>query len=333
VNGGYRFFHAETAFFSTQPDRLIALFNRFFDRERVVALQFRWINLGPWSGEAAFLVGHRQASIGRNGSISNYRFNKHTSGDSPLWPSRAPSFPVSEWSFHIRYAPGETTVRLPNRSYTIQAPTRMPVFSLGYEMGLPLQTDAVRFNRLLIRAERQFGLRRLGDLEAILNLGTAWGPNPLPIQQLLFVRGTGPGSGLFVPHVFQTFDMATFAGNRLASIHLQHRAGVQRFERLKQRPLLNLHYNAGWSCLVEPERHRFISTDATYLPLFDLRKGYFEGGISLTRLHILGNNMGVGLFFGLPGAVIGQPGTVWLADGSTAPLSPRRWSIKLVLTP
>jgi hypothetical protein len=209
----------------------------------------------------------------------------------------------------------------------------MPVFSLGYEMGLPLQTDAVRFNRLLIRAERQFGLRRLGDLEAILNLGTAWGPNPLPIQQLLFVRGTGPGSGLFVPHVFQTFDMATFAGNRLASIHLQHRAGVQRFERLKQRPLLNLHYNAGWSCLVEPERHRFISTDATYLPLFDLRKGYFEGGISLTRLHILGNNMGVGLFFGLPGAVIGQPGTVWLADGSTAPLSPRRWSIKLVLTP
>ncbi len=340
VNGGYRFFHAETALFSTQPDRLLALFNRFFDRERVAALQFRWMNLGPWSGEAGFLVGHRQAATGRNGSTSNYRFNNQALVDSSLWPTfwptlwpTAPSYPVSEWSLHIRYAPGETSVRLPGRTYTIQTSKRLPVLSLSYERGLPFQQESIQFQRLLLRAERHFGMRRLGTLDAVLNLGAAWGPDPLPVQQLLYVRGTGPNSGLFVPLVFQTFDMATFAGNRLASIHIQHRAGVLHLKSLKQSPLFTLHYNAGWSHLADPGRHIFIMKEAPDFPLLDLRKGYFEGGISLSRLRILGNSMGVGLFYGLLGASSGRPGTVWLADGSTAPLSQRRWAIKLVLTP
>ena len=337
VNGGYRFFHAETALFSTQPDRLLALFNRFFDRERVAALQFRWMNLGPWSGEAGFLVGHRQAAIGRSGSTSNYRFNNQALVDSSLWPTfwptlwpTAPSFPVSEWSFHIRYAPGETIVRLPGRSYTIQTSQRLPVLSLSYEKGLPIHQESIQFHRLMLRAERHFGMRRLGTLDAVLNLGAAWGPNPLPVQQLLYVRGTGPNSGLFVPLVFQTFDMASFAGNRLASIHLQHRVGVLRLKSLKQSPLFTLHYNAGWSHLAEPGRHIFIMNEAPHLPLLDLPKGYFEGGISLSRLRILGNYLGVGLFYGIPGAAYGRPGTVWLADGSTAPLSQRRWAFKLI---
>gem|GEM_PF-288538 len=337
VNGGYRFFHAETALFSTQPDRLLALFNRFFDRERVAALQFRWMNLGPWSGEAGFLVGHRQAAIGRSGSTSNYRFNNQALVDSSLWPTfwptlwpTAPSFPVSECSFHIRYAPGETIVRLPGRSYTIQTSRRLPVLSLSYEKGLPIHQESIQFHRLMLRAERHFGMRRLGTLDAVLNLGAAWGPNPLPVQQLLYVRGTGPNSGLFVPLVFQTFDMASFAGNRLASIHLQHQIGVLHLKSLKQSPLFTLHYNAGWSHLAEPGRHIFIMNEAPHLPLLDLPKGYFEGGISLSRLRILGNNLGVGLFYGIPGAAYGRPGTVWLADGSTAPLSQRRWAFKLI---
>ncbi|MEY4145140.1 MAG: hypothetical protein RLZZ335_992 [Bacteroidota bacterium] len=336
VNGGYRFFHAETALFSTQPDRLLALFNRFFDRERVAALQFRWMNLGPWSGEAGFLVGHRQAAIGRSGSTSNYRFNNQALVDSSLWPTlwpTAPSFPVSEWSLHIRYAPGETFVRLPGRTYTIQTSRRLPVLSLSYERGLPIHQESIHFHRLLLRAERHFGMRRLGTLDAVLNLGAAWGPDPLPVQQLLYVRGTGPNSGLFVPLVFQTFDMASFAGNRIASIHLQHRVGVLHLKSLKQSPLFTLHYNAGWSHLADPRRHIFIMNEALHLPLLDLPKGYFEGGISLSRLRILGNNLGAGLFYGIPGSAYGRPGTVWLADGSTVPLSQRRWAIKLVLTP
>ncbi len=340
VNGGYRFFHAETALFSTQPDRLLALFNRFFDRERVAALQFRWMNLGPWSGEAGFLVGHRQAAIGRSGSTSNYRFNNQALVDSSLWPTfwptlwpTAPSFPVSEWSLHIRYAPGETIVRLPGRTYTIQTSRRLPVLSLSYERGLPIHQESIQFHRLMLRAERHFGMRRLGTLDAVLNLGAAWGPDPLPVQQLLYVRGTGPNSGLFVPLVFQTFDMASFAGNRIASIHLQHRVGVLHLKSLKQSPLFTLHYNAGWSHLAEPGRHIFIMNEAPHLPLLDLPKGYFEGGISLSRLRILGNNLGAGLFYGIPGSAYGRPGTVWLADGSTAPLSQRRWAIKLILIP
>jgi len=334
VNGGFHLFHTETSLLSTQPDRLLALFNRFFDRERVAALQFRWMNLGPLSGESGFLVGNRQAAPGRNGFMSNYRFiSKPNPGDSSLWPVSAPSFPVSEWSVRLRYAPGETTIRLPGRSYTLVAPKSKAVVSLAYERGLPLQTDAVRFNRLLIRVERQFGMQSLGELDAALNLGAAWGPNPLPIQQLLFARGTGPGSVLFVPLVFQTFDMATFAGNRLASIHLQHRAGVLRLPGLKQNPLVSFVFNAGWSQLIEPDRHRFAMNESSFLPLFDLKMGYFEGGGVLSRLRILGNYMGVGLFYGAPGAAIGQTGTVWLADGSAAPLSPRRWTIKMVLTP
>jgi len=333
VNGGYRFFHAETALFSTQPDRLLALFNRFFDRERVAALQFRWMNLGPWSGEAGFLVGHRQAATGRNGSTSNYRFNNQALVDSSLWPTlwpTAPSFPVSEWSFHIRYAPGETIVRLPGRTYTIQTSRRLPVLSLSYERGLPIHQESIQFHRLMLRAERHFGMRRLGTLDAVLNLGAAWGPDPLPVQQLLYVRGTGPNSGLFVPLVFQTFDMASFAGNRIASIHLQHRVGVLHLKSLKQSPLFTLHYNAGWSHLAEPGRHIFIMNEALHLPLLDLPKGYFEGGISLSRLRILGNNLGAGLFYGIPGSAYGRPGTVWLADGSTVPLSQRRWAFKLI---
>jgi len=334
VNGGYQFFHAETALFNTQPDRILTLFNRFYDHERVAGLQFRWLYLGPWSGEAGFLVGHRQAALGRNGSTSNYRFiNNIEPGDSSLWPTRAPSFTVSEWSFHIRYALGETTVRLPGRSYTLAAPGRMPVLSLAYERGLPIQPGSVNFHRLLLRAECHFGMRSLGDLDAVLNLGTAWGPNPLPIQQLLFVRGTGSGSGLFVPLVFQTFDMVSFAGNRIASIHLQHRTGMLRLTRLKQSPLLSLHYNAGWSHLSEPEQHQFVMNETSYLPLHDLRRGYFEGGISLSCLRILGNNIGVGMFYGISRAPIGQLGTAWLADGSYATSSPRRWAVKLVLTP
>ena len=336
VNGGYRFFHAETALFSTQPDRLLALFNRFFDRERVAALQFRWMNLGPWSGEAGFLVGHRQAAIGRSGSTSNYRFNNQALVDSSLWPTlwpTAPSFPVSEWSLHIRYAPGETIVRLPGRTYTIQTSRRLPVLSLSYERGLPIHQESIQFHRLMLRAERHFGMRRLGTLDAVLNLGAAWGPDPLPVQQLLYVRGTGPNSGLFVPLVFQTFDMASFAGNRIASIHLQHRVGVLHLKSLKQSPLFTLHYNAGWSHLADPRRHIFIMNEALHLPLLDLPKGYFEGGISLSRLRILGNNLGAGLFYGIPGSAYGRPGTVWLADGSTVPLSQRRWAIKLILIP
>ena len=333
VNGGYRFINTETSLLSTDPDRLLSLLNRFFDRERVAGLQLRVLHKGAWSGEVGFVGGNRQPAAGRNGVASNYRFARLMDGDSIHWPSSAPSFPVSEWSVHLRFAPGESHIRLPDRTYTTPSFIDRPVVSVGYERGLPLKEGSVDFHRLFARGEFNFHLGRLGKLGAVLGVGAAWGPHPLPVQQLLYVRGTGPSGGLFVPQVFQTFDMASFAGDRMVTLHLHHRLGAFKMPFFHQNPVLHLHYSAGWAALVAKERHLFLSSyTASALPLYDLQRGYVEGGLSLSRLHILGNQMGVGFFYGVPGMKTDSLGTPIPSRGTEQAPSIRSWAVKLVLT-
>jgi len=334
VNGGYRFFNTETSLLSTNPDRILSLFNRFFDRERVAGLQLRVLQKGAWSGEVGFVGGNRQPAAGRNGVASNYRFALFMDGDSTQWPSAAPSFPVSEWSVHLRFAPGESSIRLPDRIFKTPSFIDRPVVSVGYERGLPLKEGSVDYHRLFARGEFRFHLRRLGELDAVLGVGAAWGPNPLPVQQLLYVRGTGPGGGgLFVPQVFQTFHMASFAGDRIATLHLHHRLGAFKMPFFHQNPVFHLHYSAGWADLVARERHRFWSSSSAFaLPLNDLRQGYFEGGVSLSQLRVLKNQMGVGFFYGVPGMKTDSLGTPIPSRGTEHSPPLRRWAVKLVLT-
>jgi hypothetical protein len=138
---------------------------------------------------------------------------------------------------------------------------------------------------------------------------------------------------LFVPQVFQTFDMASFAGDRMATLHLHHRLGAFKMPLFHQNPVLHLHYSAGWAALVAKERHLFLSSStASALPLNDLQRGYLEGGLSLSRLKILGNQMGVGFFYGVPGMKTDSLGTPIPSRGREHSPSIRSWAVKLVLT-
>jgi hypothetical protein len=86
-----------------------------------------------------------------------------------------------------------------------------------------------------------------------------------------------------------------FVANRLVVLHWKHSFGSLFFRSKKQAPLFSIENSLGIGQLDQPAQHR--QTDTEQFRIQGMEAGFFETGFSISRIKILDQYWGVGIFY------------------------------------
>jgi len=293
-SGGYSFFSPQTALISQDSERLWSIFRQYFDRnqrENEVKLQF--LNQQYFSG----FVGLRSVY-----KVQTPWFRYRLLDASPATAvlsdeakvALAPSdFQYTEFRLQLRYAFREKYVKTSSQQYGIG--TDYPVVFLNYSRGLQIWNGDFSYDRLVMKVEKTLNFRHFGSSNLQLSGGLTNGAD-LPLNLLFFARGVGRTNGIYVPNTFQTIDANDFVHDRFISLHWRHNFESLLFRTKKQAPQFALENKLIFGRLNNAARH-FI-TEPMNVRISSAEQGYFESGFTISRIKILDQFWGLGVFYG-----------------------------------
>ncbi len=292
--GGYGFFSNDMALFSADSEQLWQFFRQYFDRnqrEHEVKLQF--LNQRYWSGSAGLRSVYKvQTPWYRYRYLDAQQLTAALREDQ--LQSLAPnSFQYTEFRLQLRFAFREKYVKLSSQQYSLG--TSYPIIFFNYSRGLSLWQGDFKYDRLLLKIEKSFTIRHGGISSIQLCGGWLNGPE-LPLNLLFFARGVGQHTGIYVPNTFQTIDANDFVHDRFVSLHWRHNFESLLFRTKKQAPQFGLENKFIIGRLNNVARHYI--TSPMNVQLQSLEMGYFESGFTLSRIKILDQFWGVGVFYG-----------------------------------
>jgi len=293
-SGGYSFFSQDAALFSSDSERLWQLFRQYFDRnqrENEVKLQF--LNQRDLSGTIGLRSIYKVQTPW-------YRYRYLGSSPEALQltdaqkASIAPNnFQYTEFKIQLRYAFREKYVKLSSQQYSMG--TSYPVVSVNYYRGLSVGAGNFNYDRLVLKIDKTLTLRHTGTSEFQISGGWING-GELPLNLLFFARGVGRLNGIYVPHTFQTIDANDFVHDRFINLQWRHNFESLLFRTKKQAPQFAIENKALFGRLSNIGRH-FI-TEPMNVRIQTAERGYFESGFTLSRIKILDQFWGVGVFYG-----------------------------------
>lgn len=293
-SGGYGFFSQDMALFSAESEQLWRFFRQYFDRnqrEHEVKLQF--LNQRYWSGFAGFRSVYKVQTPWYRYRYLDEQQTSASLSETELMDLPANSFQYTEFRLQLRYAFREKYVKLTNQQYSLG--TTYPVVSLNYNRGLKLAQGNYSYDRLLLKIEKSVTFRHAGISSFQLTGGWLRGEE-LPLNLLFFARGVGRNNGIYVPNTFQTIDANDFVHDRFVSIQWRHNFESLFFRTSKQAPQFGIENKFIVGRLNNSARHYITSPMNVRIQSVEL--GYFESGISLSRIKILDQYWGVGVFYG-----------------------------------
>ncbi len=293
-SGGYRFFNADAALFSQHSEVLWPLFRQYFDRnlqENEFRLQF--LNQRYLSGTIGLRTVNKEQT-----PWYRYRYLPDETVADMLPPDQLAALPANrfqytELRFQLRYAFRERYVKLSNQQHSLG--TSYPVVSVNYSRGLKILSGDYDFHRMELRIEKTFVIRNAGSSNLQLNAGMAIG-NDLPLNLLYFTRGIGSDKVVYAQHSFQTIDANDFVNDRFITLHWRHSFESLLFRTAKQAPVFALENRLIFGTLRHPGRH--VMTAPVNVFIRSLERGYFESGLTLSRIKIARQMWGFGVFYG-----------------------------------
>lgn len=286
--GDYRFFEPNQTLFASSGDLLWMFFQQYFDRVQENLIQFTFKNQAYWSGSLGLSQQYRTQT-----PWYRYRFvedPQDINSQVDLLPVN--SFRYTELQLRLRYAFRERSVKMQDIQYNLGS--KYPVVLLDFNQGLPWLGGAYAYQRLTIQLQLNLDFRWWGNSAFQFTASAVNGP-VLPINLLYFTRGIGINSGIYVPQLFQTLGPNEFVNNRQLVANWKHSFGSLFFRSKKQAPLFSFENSIGIGQLDNPQQH--LQTEATQFRIQGMEAGFFETGFSISRIKILDQYWGVGIFY------------------------------------
>jgi len=292
--GGHDFMSTDAAFFSSDPELLRNVFRQYFDRnEREHTIKLKFLNQNYLSGH----VGLRSVSKVQT-PWYRYRFLQTDAEAQQLSDVQKTALPPNKFQYteinvQLRYAFREKYVKLSTQQYSIG--TNYPVVSLNYSHGLKLLDGNSEYDRLSLKIDKRIIFRHLGSSSFQLIGGLVRGSD-LPLNLLYFSRGVGRQNGIYAANTFQTIDANDFVHDRFISLHWRHNFESLFFRTEKQAPQFGIENKFILGRLNTAAQH--FLTEPMNVRIMSAEQGYFESGITLSRIKLLDQYWGVGVFYG-----------------------------------
>ncbi|SDJ81123.1 hypothetical protein SAMN05421823_101170 [Catalinimonas alkaloidigena] len=187
-------------------------------------------------------------------------------------------FQFAEWQAGVRWSFGERFIRTPLDRLSLG--TLYPELWLQFAQGLRGAFNGhYRYQRWDLRLRQTIPLAVVGRFGWQLQVGQAHGALPYPILY------NAPGSfspGSVVTHnSFETMRYNEFVADRYLYLFLSHDFGRLYEGSLFFQPALEAISNVGFGGLRHPDYHRGI-------PIRTLKNGYYESGLFLSDVLVLG---------------------------------------------
>lgn len=290
ASGGYQFYTGETSLFSSDNELLWNYFRQYFDRVQQNQLRLQFKNWRYLNGEIGLRTQYRTQT-----PWYLYRFIELQDVADVIAPSalNPNEFTVTEFRVQLRYAFRERYVKLTQRQYSVG--TNYPVFWFNYTQGLNTLGGKLNYQRMEGRVEKSFTVRNAGKSTFNLSGGLLIGDN-LPLFLHYFARGVGADNGLYAPNTFQTFDANDFVTRQFVQLHWNHSFGSLLLRTPKQAPIFSVENRLIFGSMRNPQQHQF--TEPFFARIRGLEQGYYETGIKITRIRLLDQFWGVGVFYG-----------------------------------
>ncbi len=181
----------------------------------------------------------------------------------------------------------------------ISKPTKYPVLHFHITQSLPGLGGQFSYTKLMARVTQTFYVRKLGRSSFIVESGYIFGD--APYAKLFANRGTFANFSIVSRTGFETMRSNEFLMDSYVSLYFNHNFGTLFRVKKFIRPELSIVHNLGFGWLREPQRHVGI-------PFKTMKHGFFEGGIVIDNILVLGGSgLGVGVFYRYGSTASGDP--------------------------
>jgi hypothetical protein len=171
----------------------------------------------------------------------------------------------------------------------IAKPTKFPILHFHITQSLPGLGGEFSYTKLMGRATQNFYLRKLGKTTMVLEGGYIFGD--APYGKLFANRGTFANFSIVSRNGFETMRSNEFLMDSYVSLYFTHNFGTLFRVKKFIKPELSIVHNFGFGWLRDPSRH-------TGIPFKTMKNGFFEGGIVLDNILVLGGSgFGVGVYY------------------------------------
>jgi hypothetical protein len=203
-------------------------------------------------------------------------------------------FDFPEFKLNFRYAFGERFSNFMGAKVTY--PTAYPIFQLGFTKGLNINgLGGFDYEKYTASIRYDFIRKSLGETTIRIEGGLAKGDLPFP--KLFSSSGVGRNFQLFIlDNTFQTMDLYEFLSDRFVHFFFKHDFGARLFKTEKFKPEISIVHNLAFGTLTNEQVHQYIDYKT-------LKKGFFEGGLILSKLlnfnyvNLLELGLGAGVYY------------------------------------
>lgn len=275
-----------TDFPLTGPIQLTNITNQIvqnvFDSSQVFEGSFSIKPFANW--QLCFTMNHQNMDPTRA-----YRFLPDTSQNQ--------QYNFTEIGLTTRWGIKEKYIQVGRRK--ISKPTKYPVLHFHVTQSLPGLGGEFSYTKLMARATQTFYVRKLGKSSFIVEGGCVLGD--APYGKLFAHRGTFANFSIVSRMGFETMRSNEFLMDSYVSLFFNHNFGTLFRVKKIIRPELSIVHNVGFGWLGEPQRHQGI-------PFKTMKHGFFEGGIVIDNILVLGGSgFGVGVFYRYGSTASGDP--------------------------
>lgn len=202
-----------------------------------------------------------------------------------------PNLTTTEVSLNLRYAPNEEFYQ--GKIYRVPVPSKFPVFSIDYTVGLKGVFNGVyNYQNLHARIDKRFYLSQLGYADVSGEASHIFGQVPYPLLDIFSANQTYAYS----LYSYNLMNFLEFVGDRYESVNIdQHFAGfffnkIPLLKKLQWREVVS--FKAAWGGLsnqndpsLHPSLYQFPVT-ATGQPITYALRGtpYMEGGVGIENI-------------------------------------------------
>lgn len=213
----------------------------------------------------------------------DYRFNAHT--DKVLTPIE--DVDLAETSIELTWVPREKVMQLGVKRVSLGS--KYPKIQVKYTHGWKGVAESdYDYNRLRADISQEVSIRGVGKFNWLLSGAASF--DPVPLVLLSVATGTRlKGLGLTVSNTFETMLPSAFYSDRQASLFTRFTFIGWKTKLKSFAPQLSVHHAIGYGSMQHQSNHN--------VNFQTMEKGYYEAGIIVDRLLVLGaSSFGIGIF-------------------------------------